>query len=125
MSKIFPKNMSKLKNAQESFQPSVFLKYSKVTSESIKILREEGFIRGASYDTKGILVYLKYLGKKPLFNNILLVSKPSRKVYYGYNDLIRSSVKAGLFVLSTSSGIISSKKALKEGCGGEVLFYIS
>jgi len=124
MSKVFFKNVSKLQNAQRSRHPEVFLKHSKISLESIKILRSEGFIRGFSLESGGILVFLKYLNNKPLFKNITLISTSTRKAYYSYSDLLKTSPKAGFFILTTSFGVVSSNKALKERLGGEVLMHV-
>jgi small subunit ribosomal protein S8 len=122
---MLERNISRLKNAQKSYKSEVVLVNSKSTLGVLKILREEGFIRGFSLKPTYIRVFLKYMNKYMALNNIFLVSKPSRRVYFSFDDLIKKNAKKGFFILSTSQGLLPSNLALDQGLGGEVLLFVN
>lgn len=125
MENIIAQNITKLRNAQNSRKLEVNLTYSNLMLDIMKVLRSEGFIRGFSLKPKGINVFLKYLNKNATLNNIFLVSKPSRRVYFSKGDVLKKSPNKGTFILSTSKGILSSSAAVEKNLGGEVLFFIN
>ena len=125
MGKLIYQNLSKFYNAQKSYKPEVCLTYSKNLLEIIKILRSEGYIRGFIFNSSEIIVFLKYFNNRSPFKTICLVSKPSRRIFYSYNDLMKKKKTDGIFILNTSFGILSSKLAIKKNIGGEVIFFIN
>ena len=125
MEKSIANNLAILRNAQNSHKAEAVLYNSKILYEIVKILRLEGYIRGFSLKSSSITVFLKYLNNKSPLNSIFLISKPSKRVFYTYKDLIKKVSHRGIFVLSTSKGILSSNDAIKKHLGGEVLFYIN
>jgi small subunit ribosomal protein S8 len=76
-------------------------------------------------NTGKIKVYLKYFNKNPTFNNISLISKPSRKIFYSVSNLFKKNTQTGTFIISTSQGLFSSRDAVKKNLGGEVVCYIT
>ncbi len=125
MGKLIYQNLSKFYNAQKSYKSEVYLTYSKNLLEIIKILRSEGYIRGFFFNSSEIIVFLKYFNNRFPFKTIYLVSKPSRRIFYSYNDLLKKEKNDGIFILNTSFGILSSKLAIKKNVGGEVIFFIN
>nr|UIB38843.1 ribosomal protein S8 [Trentepohlia sp. YN1242] len=76
-------------------------------------------------DQKVIILALKYVGreKKPLIHAIKRVSKPSLR-WYSQNPIPQSLGGLGIFIVSTSSGIITDKEAREKKIGGEILLEI-
>jgi small subunit ribosomal protein S8 len=52
------------------------------------------------------------------------VSKPGRRVYAGKDRLPRVLGGMGVAILSTSTGLITSRTAEEKGIGGEVVCFI-
>ena len=125
MGNLIFQNLSKFYNAHQSRKIEVCLDYSTNLLKIIKILRSEGYIRGFSLKSSGIVVFLKYFNNRSTFKNLYLVSKPSRRVFYSHIDLLKKNKKNGLFILNTSQGILSSKSAMNQNVGGEVIFFIN
>jgi small subunit ribosomal protein S8 len=125
MGNLIFQNLSKFYNAQKSYKSEVCLTYSKNLLKIIEILRTEGYIRGFYTNSSGITVFLKYFNNRSPFKTIRLVSKPSRRIFYSYNDLLKKEKADGFFILNTSFGILSSKLAIKKNIGGEVIFFIN
>ena len=72
-----------------------------------------------------IRLYLKYTdSKRPVISGIKRISKPGLRVYASKDELPKVLGGLGVAIISTSSGIMTDKKARKLGIGGEVMAYI-
>jgi small subunit ribosomal protein S8 len=56
-----------------------------------------------------------------VIRRIRRISKPGRRVYCGYEKLKPVLGGLGIFILSTSRGVISDREARQRKLGGEVL----
>ena len=101
--------------------------YSAVKDEIIRVLKEAGFVEDAvkrgRRNRRMLDIVLGY--KKDgdaRMHGFRRVSKQSQRMYAGVHDL-RTSRKGphGMFIISTSRGIMSSSEAQKAHVGGEVL----
>jgi small subunit ribosomal protein S8 len=102
---------------------------SKLKEEMVRILHEEGFIKGYKFidDRKqGILrVYLKYgSNKEKIISGLKRISKPGRRIYVTRDKVPNVLGGLGIAILSTPKGIMTSVRCRKEKVGGEVLCYI-
>ncbi len=92
-----------------------------------------------------IEILLKYKNQIPAIKNIIKISKPSKRIYISVNDFISNKFKKkifnqiqvfsneklslllfmqGIFIISTSKGIMTHLTAYKLNLGGEILCYI-
>jgi small subunit ribosomal protein S8 len=118
--------LTRIRNAGKAKLNSVDIPGSKVKTELAKVMKSEGFIRNYKFikdGKQGILrVYLKYGDDQ---SHVILemksVSKPSRRIYMGANDVKPIYNGMGIAILSTSKGILTDKQARKDNIGGEVL----
>tara|TARA_B100001750_G_C15146517_1_gene417409 strand:+ start:38 stop:433 length:396 start_codon:yes stop_codon:yes gene_type:complete len=103
-----------------------------VPSSSLKkrialVLKEEKYIKDFFFISDGgnkefIRVFLKYdYQGKPVIENIKRVSRPGLRVYVGAGEAPRVLDGLGISILSTSKGVLSNKKAIQLGVGGELL----
>jgi small subunit ribosomal protein S8 len=117
-----------LKNASLANKDSVVLPYSKLKFAISECLVKEGFVKNVSKKIKKdhpvIELELLYVDKKPKITEVERISKQSRRVYFGMNDINVVKGGTGLLVLSTPKGILSGKNARKEQVGGEALFKV-
>ncbi len=116
---------TQISNAIAVNKKTVSLPFSKMKYNILKVMEEEGFIekvivkRGKK---KKLVVKLKYFNtNSPALHKIKLISKPSRHIYLNSQELYFPKRGHGILILSTSKGIITSKKAKKEKIGGEVI----
>lgn len=124
--------LTRLRNANAARHANVEIPASKMKVEIAKILHEEGFIRGFQLVNRGktLRIRLKYSSdRQPVLNGLKRVSKPGRRVYVGRAKLPRVLGGLGIAILSTSSGVMTARKARQmgdnnQGIGGEVLCYI-
>ncbi len=120
--------MITIKNGGLANKESVFVPYSKLKNAIALCLQKEGFVASVNKKTrKGLPVLeigLVYTNKKPKISEVQRISKPSKRVYFGLQDIHQVKNGFGLLVLSTPKGILGGREARKEQVGGEALFKI-
>lgn len=114
--------LTRIRNASAIDAERVDVPASRIKANICKVLKEEGFIRSFKIIVKSpsdmkIRVYLK----EKAIVGLQRASKPGLRHYSGYKDLKRVSSGLGVSVLSTSRGVISSRKAKFLKLGGEVI----
>ena len=100
--------------------------FSKVKSNVLKVLTEEGYIKdykiiNETKVIKKIEIVLSYINGHPSIKKISKVSKPGRKVYTKIKKLPSYYNGYGVTIVSTSKGIMTDKKARRSNLGGEIL----
>jgi small subunit ribosomal protein S8 len=121
-----------IKNAQVVKKDHVLVPFSNFKFKIAQVLKESGFLKSVEKKKKKdvkseheyLSLELKYENNKGVITEFKIVSKPSRHMYTGVEDIkpIRSGY--GIAVISTSKGVMSSKEARKQGLGGEILFEV-
>ncbi|MGM0431473.1 MAG: 30S ribosomal protein S8 [Spirochaetota bacterium] len=118
--------LTKVRNASLAKHEKVDVSTSKLKLQIVKILKNEGYIKNFKKVTKDnvnyIRVFLKYDDdQKPVLHGIEKISTPGRRVYSGYRKLPRVFNGHGVVVVSTSSGVLTGKKASDQKVGGELI----
>ena len=118
--------LTKIRNASSAKFEKVDIRTSKLKLEIVKILKNEGFIKNFKKvtleDVNYIRIFLKYDSKEnSVIHGIKKVSTPGRRVYSGYKSMPRVFNGFGTVIVSTSTGIITGKKASAQQVGGEVI----
>lgn len=117
--------LTRLRNAIMARQSEVAMPSSKLKVAICRVLKEEGYILdyGAEADSRqGVLrVKLKYQGNRAVIEGIKRVSKPSRRVYVGHDEIPRVMSGLGIQILSTPKGVISDRQARQDKVGGELV----
>lgn len=123
--------LTKIRNAIQAEHLKVDIPASKLKIAIAKNLRDEGFIKNyKSIETqnkqKVLRIYLKYpTPHESAIVSLKRISKPGRRVYVKAEDLKPVLNNVGIWILSTSKGIITNNVAKKLNVGGEVLCEIS
>ena len=75
--------------------------------------------------SKLIVIALKYIGreKKPIIHFLKRISKPSLR-WYSSNPIPKSLGGLGIFIVSTSLGVMTDKEARNKKLGGEILLEV-
>jgi small subunit ribosomal protein S8 len=110
-----------------ALKKEIFVKKSKKCIAILEILEHEGFIESFSFSKTNsyeIIVVLKYFEDQPVIKTIKSVSRPGQRFYVNWLSLWNIKQSLGLYILSTSKGIITDKQARLEKVGGEVLCVI-
>lgn len=123
---LFANSVSIINNGQVSYIREVILPFSNLIMGFISILKDEGYIESFFTKEKNnkqlvICVELKYYDNVGVISDMLVISKPSRRVYWSVKKFKKFYNGLGMFILSTSSGVLPMYKAVKMNLGGEVL----
>lgn len=95
---------------------------------NLKILHyffKKGWIRHYLIKENKIIVYLRYIQNKPLFNKIKMISTKGCRRYVSKEGLQyyrRLIGRSSLVLLSTSKGLLTLKEAEDLNIGGELFF---
>jgi small subunit ribosomal protein S8 len=120
--------LTRIRNGQMAKLAVVDTPYSKLNENVLKVLEDEGYIKSFSVKEvrKGIKemsIALSYYHNKGVIKKVNKVTKPGLRVYYSVEDLRMKKFYNGLgmYIVSTSRGVISDKEARNLNIGGEVL----
>jgi small subunit ribosomal protein S8 len=118
--------LTRIRNGLAARSKEVRAPFSRVKFEIARVLMEEGFISNFQVAGEGvkktIIVSLKYNEDgTSVVLGLERVSKQSRRVYVGVNELPRVFGGLGTAVVSTSRGIMTDRDARRERVGGEVV----
>ena len=106
--------LTKIRNASRSKHPAVDVRFSRLSSRILDVLKKEGFIRmykfvGETATTRNIRVYLKYAKKTPAITEVVRVSKPGARIYRKATELPR--VLGGLGVARIVRQLLAVRRA--------------
>lgn len=96
----------------------------------LRILYREGVIRTfvIQDDRDTILVYFKYTDGINICSKLTLISRPSKRGYFGLNELAKvynNHSFIGFYIVSTPKGFVTTDYCLLQGhSGGEVLIKV-
>ena len=121
--------LARIRNANKALHESTDMPTSRLKQEIARILKEEGYIsdfhvkKGESFDT--LVVELKFgRNRERVITGLKRISKPGRRVYARKDRLPRVLGGMGTAILSTSSGLVTSRTAAERGIGGEVICFV-
>lgn len=118
--------ITRIRNGHSAGKRSVMSPYSSFREQVLKVLQEEGYIRGfrveeVRKDIKQLFIELKYMENTPVITKITRKSKPGMRLYLACDKLPKVANGLGISILSTSKGVMSDISARAQGVGGEIL----
>ncbi len=121
--------LTRIRNANTANHKTVEMPASRVKHAIAQILQDEGFIDGFERIDGGsqgtIRIALRYgPEKEKVITGLRRISRPGLRVYTRKTEIPRVLGGLGLVIISTPQGIMSGKRAKKQGVGGEVLAYV-
>ena len=121
--------LARIKNANKALHETATMPASRMKEEIARLLKEEGYIKdyriekGESFDT--LVIELKFgRNRERVITDVRRVSKPGRRVYAKKDRLPRVLGGMGTAIMSTSSGLVTSRRAQELGVGGEVVCFV-
>ena len=136
--------LTRIRNANKALHDTVEMPTSRLKEEIARLLKEEGYVRDfrvvnpdmwkrehpnapekavPSYDM--LVVELKFgKNRERILTDLKRVSKPGRRIYARKDRLPRVLGGMGTAILSTSSGVVTSRTAEERGIGGEVICFV-
>ncbi|HNX29513.1 MAG TPA: 30S ribosomal protein S8 [Syntrophomonadaceae bacterium] len=121
--------LTRIRNGNMVMHEAVEVPSSKIKVSLAEIMKDEGYIKDYEYIEDGkqgiIRVYLKYgPDRQRVITGLKRISKPGLRVNVQKDQIPKVLGGLGTAVISTSRGVMTDKKARKEGIGGEVICYI-
>ena len=121
--------LTRVRNAVRVERSHVEMPSSKVKVSIAGVLKREGYIWDyevvEAKPQNTLRIQLKYgPEKEKVITGLRRISRPGLRVYTTKTEIPRVLGGLGLVIMSTSKGIMSGKRAKREGFGGEVLAYV-
>ena len=128
--------LTRIRNANRALHDSASMPTSRMKEEIARILKEEGYIRDfrvvETKDKKDqplpyrtLVIELKFAkDRRRVITDLKRVSKPGRRVYARKDRLPRVLGGLGTAIMSTPTGMITSRQAAERGVGGEVIAFV-
>ena len=117
--------LTRIRNGQMVRKSKVACPASKLKVSILKVLQEEGYIRGYEFSEtekgKELEISLKYFDGKPVIKEISRVSRPGMRVYSSVKTMPSFKNNMGITILSTSKGVMTNFAAQSANLGGEIL----
>lgn len=111
-----------LKNGQLAKRAYIYQTRKKICESFLRVMWDEGFILGYTIDADDpskLKIFLKYKNNRPVINNIKLLSKPSKRVYWSTNQIWKIDSSKIFIIFSTNKGLKSIIDCKKLKIGGE------
>ncbi len=116
-----------IRNGCRAHKIEVTVPFSRLKTEILRVLLEDGFINNFTLDSKKkkITIMLKYAKNgESVIRNLERISKCSRRVYVPKSEIPYVLGGLGTAILTTSEGILSDREARRKQIGGEVITYV-
>ncbi len=118
--------LTRLRNAIKAGHLKADVPSSKMKVAIARILKDEGFIKNFKIiddkKQKILRIYLKYSqDNDSAVIKLRRISRPGRRVYIKSESLKPVYNNIGIWILSTSKGVITNKDAKSLNVGGEVI----
>ncbi|MGI8430686.1 MAG: 30S ribosomal protein S8 [Chthoniobacterales bacterium] len=120
--------LTRVRNANSVQKLEMFVPFSKIKNEVVRILKEEGYITDFSLDTTAahprIKITNKIANRSSAITGLKRVSRPGLRRYVAADEIPRVLGGMGTAILSTSRGVMSGREAKKQKVGGELLAFV-
>src|SRR5665213_2928639 len=121
--------LTRIRNANTANHQTVDIPASRTKQAIAAILKDEGFIDDVERVNEGpqgtLRIKMRYgPEKEKVITGLRRISRPGLRVYTAKTEIPRVLGGLGIVIISTSKGIMSGKRAKREGFGGEVLAYV-
>jgi small subunit ribosomal protein S8 len=120
--------LARIRNGASAQKAEMFVPYSRIKADVVRILKEEGYITDYAVDTEAqhprIKITNKLVNRSSAITGLKRVSRPGLRRYVGASDIPRVLGGMGISILSTPRGVLSGREAKKQNVGGELLAYV-
>jgi len=121
--------LTRIRNAHAASKPDVCMPFSTKKVAIAEVLKKEGYIVDFKKDEidgkPGLRIDLKYYQGRPVIDMLKRVSRPGLRIYKSKDELPKVQDGLGVAIISTSKGLLTDREARAQGCGGEVLCFVS
>ena len=102
--------VTRINNASKLKKNYVIVLKSNLVLNFLNILYKEGYIKGFYFfKNHKLIVLLKYYENRPVFEKLDLISKPSKRIYLNYKNILLKYSLTNLVIYSSSIGLLTNK----------------
>jgi small subunit ribosomal protein S8 len=121
--------LTRIRNANQKAFEKLEVPHSKFKEQIVRILKDEGYLKDyrilKDQGRSVLKISMKYGEReKRVITRVERVSKPSRRIYVGCEEIPRVQGGVGVAILSTPRGVMTDRQARAAGVGGEVVCYV-
>jgi small subunit ribosomal protein S8 len=121
--------LTRIRNANQKAFEKLEVPHSKFKEQIVRILKDEGYLKDyrilKDQGRSVLKISMKYGDReKRVITRLERVSRPSRRVYVGCEEIPRVQGGVGVAILSTPRGVMTDRQARAAGVGGEVVCYV-
>lgn len=117
--------LTRIRNAVQVGKTTVELPHSKIKETIARELVNAGYLKKVNVreakPRKVLEVIICEPGTNAAINEIVRVSTPGRRVYAGASDIPKVKSGRGIVLVSTSRGVMTGQRAVRERLGGELI----
>lgn len=114
-----------IRNAYNVKKIKIKVNNSKLILNITKVLYKNKYIKFYKiYNKKDIIIWLRYINKRPIINKIIRISKQSNRKYLRHNNIKKVLNGNGISIITTSFGVMTGYEAFSRKIGGEILCII-
>jgi len=120
--------LTRIRNAGHAHHQDVEVPWSRIKERIARLLAEEGYVhevrKAPQKDRPGemLRIRLKFdRENKPVIVGLRRISRPSRRVYVGCEEIPPVRRGLGINILSTPKGILVDRHAQRARVGGELV----
>ncbi|MBT4767729.1 MAG: 30S ribosomal protein S8 [Phycisphaerae bacterium] len=122
--------LTRIRNAVRNRAEDVVCLDNRLNRGVAQVLQDEGYITEWDTEQVGARVHLRVRLKygprgEDIIREIKRVSKPGCRVYSNVDGIPRPMQGLGIAIVSTSSGVMSGRRARAERVGGELVAIVS
>jgi small subunit ribosomal protein S8 len=118
--------LTRIRNGQRARHAQASMPSSQLKLAVARVMESQGYVEGVQVeaeDGKPVLrVGLRYRDDgREMIDGLRRISRPSRRVYVGADQIPQVRNGLGIGILSTSRGVMSDQDARAQKLGGELL----
>jgi small subunit ribosomal protein S8 len=117
--------LTRIRNAIAVGKTEIVLPTSKQKETVARVLKAAGYLKEVKLEKaeprSNLVVTIMDEGEISTIHEINRVSKPGRRVYAKKSEIPKVKSGRGVYLVSTSKGVMTSREAVKAGLGGELI----
>ncbi len=114
--------LTRIRNASKAHHQKAAMPHSKLKENILRVMKEKSFIQDYKVDKddkfKILVVTLK---EENADLTLKRISKPGQRIYIKKDELKLIKSGLGIWIVSTSKGVMTNYEAKKQNLGGELL----
>lgn len=115
--------LTQIKNANMANKTEISVSFTNLKKGILEVLKANGYISDFKVYKEGDRKYININtdSSNSSFNDVKIISKPSKRVYASVQELKNNKSGVGIFILTTPKGVLSHTDAIKNKAGGELI----